>query len=428
MSRISNWLKSNLQSTLFKHISILFMWDNLSKITVAIITIILIRTLSKEDYALYTFFLASLNFFVGLMSSGIDTAYIRFSVEEYSITKKMPNDILIFSTVLCLFIFLGMSPIIFLFSKSTSLLIFKNTLYGQPLLFGFIAALGFFLITIVARYYQAQEKYVKSGFISNLDKPAFLIFLLILLLLGKLNFLRLAFLQIFVVSFFGILFIGLILKNDLAKEKLVLNFHRFKNFLKDSFWLIMYFLTSALFNQLDMFMISRMLTSKDLANYGVAFKYYTLLIAVYPSIRIVLNVRTSGRDMIENPEKQKIFLKKWIKTTIFLFIPLFALILLFSGHLMNLLNGKRYSASILPFKFLVICAMINYILPVTNVFLATKRYFLLFCFGIVALVINFFMNLWLIPNYGINGAAISLLVSFFILEVMALYYIMAQNK
>lgn len=422
------FIKSITKTSLFKHISIVFLWDNIAKFIGIITTIILIRMLPKEDYALYTFFWTVAMFFVGFVSSGIDMAYVRFAAEEYSTKKKMPNDIFVFSFILCFAIFLILSPTIIFFSKQLSLLLFKSNLYSKPIFLGFIAAIGLFSITMISRYYQVQEKYKKAGFIVSLQKVSFFLFLFVIIALGRLNFLSIAIIQIVIITFFGLLLISTILKNDLLKEKLVLNFGRFVFFLKVSSWLILYFLCLALFSQLDIFMISRLMSRSDLANYGVAFKYYGLLMLMFPAIKTVLKVRTSKIDMVESIEKQKLFFKKWMKLTTLFFIPVIGLVILFSDYFMNFINGPRYVASILPFKVLAISAICSYIFsPNTDIFRAMKKYFLLFCFGLAALIVNFSGNLLLIPIYGITGAAMATLISYFLVNGLATLYVMTKR-
>ena len=151
--QIENILKSNL----FKHISTVFLWDNLAKFIGIITTLILIRILPKEDYALYTFFWAAAMFFVGFVSSGIDMAYVRFAAEEYSVKKKMPNDIFVFSIILCFSIFMILSPAVLIFCKQLSLWMFKSSLYSKAIFLGFIAAIGLFFFVMASRYYPVQE-------------------------------------------------------------------------------------------------------------------------------------------------------------------------------------------------------------------------------------------------------------------------------
>ena len=382
---IGQYINSILKSNLFRHISIVFLWDNIAKFVGIVTTIILIRMLPKEDYAMYTFFWAAAMFFVGFVSDGIDMAYVRFAAEEYSIKRKMPNDIFVFSLLLCLSVFIVLFPLILTFNRQISSLMFKSTLYVRPIFLGFMAAVGLFFINMISRYYQVQEKYKKAGIIFNLQKVIFLLFLFVIIVLGKLNFLSIAIVQIAVISIFGVIFIAAILKNDLLKQKIILNSHRFVFFLNASFWLILYFVCLALFSQLDVFMISRLMTSDDLADYGVAFKYYGFLMLMFPAVKTVLKVRTSKIDIVQSIEKQKMFFRKWMKTMIIFSIPTIAIVILFSGYIMNLLNGEKYGASIAPFKILALSSMCSYIFsPNTDIFRAMKKYFILFCFGFVA--------------------------------------------
>ena len=428
IQKITQFKHRILKISLFKHISTVFLWDSIAKFIGLVTTVILIRMLPKEDYALYTFFWAATMFFVGFISSGVDMAYVRFAAEEYSVKKKMPHDIFVFSIGLCLIAFLILSPIIIIFSKQLSLLMFKNSLYNKPLFLGFIAAIGMFFITMLSRYYQVQEKYKNAGFIISLQNALFLLLLFVIIALAKLSFERIVFAQIVVIAVTSILFIYKILKNNLLKEELILNFKRFEVFFKASFWLILYFTCSSLFYQLDIFMISRLMTSDDLANYGVAFKYYSALMLMYPSIRTVLKVRTSKIDMVESVEKQRTFLKKWMKMTALLFVPVIGLVILFSDYFMTLFNGPMYIASILPFKILAVCATSNYVFSAaTDVFRAMRKFFLLFCLGFIALIMNFLANLWLIPIYGINGAAIATLISSLMVDGLAMLYIIKKN-
>jgi len=421
-------VKDIIKSTLFKHISIVFLWDNIAKCIGIITTLVIIRMLPKEDYALYTFFGAAAGLFVGFVSNGIDMAYVRFAAEEYSIKKKMPNDIFVFSLLLCLSAFLILSPIILTYKKQISMLVFKNPLYVTPLLLGFIASIGLFFINMISRYYQVQERYKKAGIIINLQKLIFLLFLLVIIVFASLNFIRIAIAQIIVFSILSGLLISLILKGDLLKQKVNLSLGRFTSFFRASFWLFLYCLCMALSSHLAIFMISRFKTSDDLADYGVAFKYYWLLMLMFPAIKTVLKVRTSKIDMVESITKQKNFYRRWMKVSTIIFVPLTGLVLLFSDYIMNLLNGAKYEASILPFKILALSAMFSYVFLLNaDIFRAMRKYFLLFCFGFMALVINFLANWWLIPIYGITGAAIATLVSHFLVNGSATLYVMIRR-
>ena len=421
-------LKNTLEkSKLLKHISIVFAWDNIAKFIGVVTTIICVRLLSKEDYAFYTLFLSASMFFVGVVSSGIDMAYVRFSAEEYSFKKKMPNDIFVFSLVFCFTIFIFLLPFVLVFNEKLSVLMFRNSSYGQAICLGFVSAMGLFLITMISRYYQVQEKYSLAGIFISLQKLLFFIGILFMFIVQQITFLTIAYLQIVVILFFGVGAV-FVLRNDLLCEELCLNYTRFKNFFKASFWLIMYFLCLALFGQLDIFMISRLMTVDALAEYGVAVKYYGFLMLMFPSIKTVLKVRTSKIDMVESIEKQREFFKKWIKVSSFFLLPCIIVLFFLSDRVMTLLNGTEYIKSILPFKILSVSAMCSYVFsPSVDIFRAMRKYFLLFCFGVITLFANFFGNLVLIPIYGIIGAAFATFISYFIVNGLATIYVLFRE-
>jgi|GEM_PF-6274193 O-antigen/teichoic acid export membrane protein len=419
------FIEDIVKTNLFRHILTVFVWDNIAKALGIVVTIILIRVLSKEDYALYTFFWASAMFFVGLISNGIDMAYVRFAAEEYSATKRMPHDIYLFSIILCLSIFIVLSPMVLNYREELSLLMFKNSLYDKPLFLGFIAAVGLFLTGMISRYYQVQERYKKAGVFIALEKVMFFLLILLIFFLWELNFLRVVLLRIILLSSLALFFIIMILKDVLSNSELNLNFGRFYAFIRASFWLILYFVTQSFFSYMDIFMISRLTTPEDLANYGVAYKYFSLLLLLYPTLKTVLKVRTSKIDMVESIDKQRQFLKRWLKTSSIFFVPGAVVIVLVADVIMNLLNGPRYAASIMPFKLLVLTAMLYYIFSANiDIFRAKKRYFQLFCFGLGAVIMNFILNLKLIPIYGISGAAFATLLSELIFEGSATIYIL----
>jgi O-antigen/teichoic acid export membrane protein len=365
---------------------------------------------------------------MSFVSNGIDMAYVRFAAEEFSAKKKISTDIFVFSIVLCISIFIVLSPLVFYYSRELSALMFRKTLFEKPLLLGFIAAIGLFLIGMISRYYQVQERYKKAGVIISLEKILFFLAVVIVFLFWELSFLRVAILKITLLSLFSAIFIVLLFKNILFTERFNLHISRFYSFLKVSFWLILYFITLALFSQLDIFMISRLLTSNDLADYGVAFKYYGFLMLMFPSIKTVLKVRTAKIDMVESVEKQKAFYTKWMRTTMPFLIFTIVIIILSADYLMNLLNGPKYVKSIFPFKILAVSAMCSYFFsPNADIFRTMKKYFILFCFGFSALIINFFGNLWLIPVYNIKGAAVATLISHLFINGAATVYLLLRK-
>ena len=153
---------------LAKSISTVFLMDNVAKLVGIAATLVLIRALPKQDYAQYTFFLSAAFFFSGIVSSGIDMAYVRFAAEEFSARKRMPVDLFMFSIALCVLLYSILCPAVFIYSESISRIMFKSPLYGKPICMGLLAAVGIFLVAMGTTYYQVQEKYVTAGIMASI--------------------------------------------------------------------------------------------------------------------------------------------------------------------------------------------------------------------------------------------------------------------
>ncbi|MBU1204265.1 MAG: flippase [Nanoarchaeota archaeon] len=96
-----------------------------------------------------------------------------------------------------------------------------------------------------------------------------------------------------------------------------------------------------------------------------------------------------------------------------------------SKTIIQLLFGPNYFSSIIPLMILSTGCFIGYF-PINseNILLIFKRTRLILFNMTVGAVFNFFLNLLLIPNYGVVGAAIATSSS---LTVMALLYIIQAN-
>jgi O-antigen/teichoic acid export membrane protein len=177
-------------------------------------------------------------------------------------------------------------------------------------------------------------------------------------------------------------------------------------------------------SQIGIFMVSQYMTADAVANYGVSLRYYYLILMLLPAIKTVLPIRLARADMIDDIAKQEMFIKKWMLWSGFAAVPCALTLVFLSAPVMNALNGPGYSSAIVPFRILAISAMLTYIFSAnTDLFRAMNKFVLLFCFGFLALVVNFLSNYFLIPLYGTYGAAVSSLISFSIVSGLTTSYV-----
>ncbi len=158
----------------------------------------------------------------------------------------------------------------------------------------------------------------------------------------------------------------------------------------------------------DRFVIAQKMSLNELGVYSVGAKFPTILTLLIASFSMAL-----APIVIENYklESTKIRLQKLIRNY-FIIGGIFVLILaLFSQETILVFTNSNYleAYKIMPLLYLV--AFINGISMFSlGIFLSNKTY-IQSIINTLAAVLNLLLNLWLVPIYGILGAAISTLIA-----------------
>ncbi|KGE18323.1 polysaccharide biosynthesis C-terminal domain-containing protein [Paenibacillus wynnii] len=394
-----------------------FIFDILSKVFMIVITIILIRIMSPSQYADIVKFTALSSFIYGVFGEGISLSFIRYSTEQYSRTGKSTVGLHAVSSLLIFilsFLVITLVPVLTGIYNTTAIVVIYASFYG------FILS----LINMNQAFFQSREMYVKSGITNNLRNVFILISLLYLMIIFK----EVKATQVFLVYVicgsiafvFGIIRIykGTLLKEILSNRSIL------KLMLQDSFGIVIYLVILNVINQIDIVMISNMMTEKDVAMYGIAFKYYSLLLTLLPSIKAVLRVRTSKKEYIDDIEQRKKFTLIWLKRTWKFVIPFSVFVILASDIFMPIMNGEQYDEAINTFKILCVGVGISYMFASnTSIMMAAKKYKTLCLLAITSLGVNVLVNWMLIPVWGINGAAVATILTHMIINVSATFFI-----
>ena len=99
----------------------------------------------------------------------------------------------------------------------------------------------------------------------------------------------------------------------------------------------------------------------------------------------------------------------------------FLLMIIFSKQFLNVVFGKEYALGSAALVILSIGYFIHFLLiPGNNILLALHHTKLIFLNNVSAALINFFLNLILIPKYGIIGASISTCIALIIMGILML--------
>lgn len=390
-----------------------FVFDIVSKLFMVVITILLIRVMSLKEYDDIVKFTAISGFILGVFGQGISLSYIRYSTEQLSRGEKDSVGLHMACTILIVVISIlvfTLNPIFTnVYKASTELVIFAS-------FYGIITS----LINMNQAYFQSRELYTESGITNNLKNVFMLFGLLVAIIIFselRLKFVFILYIASGIIAFlFGVykIYKGLHLKD------ILFDFSKYKLMFQDSFAIVIYLFLINLLNQVDVIMITNMMDEESVSLYGTAFKYYSLLLTLLPSIQAVMRVRTSKKEYIDDVGQRKYFLVNWLKRAGVFVIPVCAFVILVSGIFMPILNGHKYDGSITAFRILVIGVAFSYMFASNiSIMMAAKKYKMLCFLALIALSVNFIGDWLLIPYWGINAAATCTFVSQAILNVSA---------
>lgn len=402
-------LESSRMPPWVRNISKVYIGDVLSKIFAVGTLILLIRSLSVSDYAVYTVFYTIAALMPGLVGNGINMAMVRFSAEQLSLTGKKALELYVASLVFQIVLYAGLCSVLLLAGSDTlDTLLFGEKTFGGALKCGLIAGLGLLVTQAGRSIYQAEERF--GTYIKTLCLRQILIFLpiLVLFLLGRLDFQHAA-LSIIVVELATAALVSCHIFWSFSLREVVSalrkRFDVVKDFFAASRWLIAYTVTLVAFGRLNIFMLSHLSTKYELANFGVAYRYFGLALLLLGSIHAVLLPVLSKVEMQE-VNNQRNFAAKWVKVVCWSIVPMIIAILLLKPAFIWI-NGKQYDRAFYILVAFIPCIWIGLTCsPLVNIIIARKAFGFLFVLGAAALVLNVVGNYLLIPSLGGLGAAV----------------------
>lgn len=411
---IRNQLKFHRIPSWLHNISKVYLGDMFSKIFAVGSLILLIRGLTVSDYALYTVFYAVSAFTPNLIGSGINRAMVRFSAERLSLTGEKPLELYVTSFVFQIVLYIALCAVILLISGDMlNTLLFGKKVFSCSLSYGLIAGFGFLATQAGRSIYQAEERF--GMYIKTLWLRQILIFFAILVLFWfrLLDFQHTAKSVLIVELLIGTIVCWHIFRH--FSMNMVISIFRdrldvVKEFLSAAKWLIAYTVVMVVFDRLNIFMLSHLSTESELANFGVAHRYFGFGLLLLGSIHTVLLPLFSKVEM-QNVSDQRSFAVKWLKNTYWLIIPIIAIGLILKPVFIWI-NGEQYSRAFYILLVLLPGVWIGLMFsPLINIIIARKELKLLFVLGGVALLFSVIGNYYLIPVWGGLGAAVILVLS-----------------
>ncbi|GKU27271.1 polysaccharide biosynthesis protein [Clostridium folliculivorans] len=408
--KIVDKLKSYLIGSVFRSMSFVLTANIISQLESFIFVIIATKTLSVEDYGIYTIVMTLIYTVIELSDMGMNGAVIRFSSQYYSqneydkeleivnmaLKKKFRNSLIVILAII-------------IFSKYISIYFFSSTKYN---LYFIISAfgIGFSLVNSLnnsilqgRRWY---KKYFYSIVLSNL------ILLILILMLYFTN--TLSVINIVAVNV-ACLLISMIISYRLANISIV-NVFRYKpfhldvvkNFNSFGMWMLMWSIMSIMQSKVDVFMLSTYASKEQVSYYDLAMKMTKPILMICSSYAQVLNpilaTLTSKQHLKNN-------INKITKFVVFV-TGIILISIVFAKPAIYLIFGNKYANSILPLDIILVSIIFFvWTIPFNGALYAMNKPYIFCIAAAVGLVTTITFNVLLLPRYGAIGASMTFLLA-----------------
>ncbi|MDD5415781.1 MAG: oligosaccharide flippase family protein [Candidatus Daviesbacteria bacterium] len=398
-------LKVILSTATFKQSQITVIGTIINGCLGALFYIVLARFLGPYSFGLLTVSVASLTLIADIVDFGTNTGIVRFVSSSLASNRdaalkflKLSLEIKIVVWILVLAGGIILAP--FIADK-----IFNKTELVMPLRLVMVGVGGALLFSFATSSLQAFQKYLTWSFVNIFTNFLRLLFILLLIFYQQLN-LTSGLLVYLLLPFFGF---SLTLFFIPARKIFQVRgeFGVAKQFFKFNFWVAAFTLVAAISSRLDTFLIARLLSPKELGIYGAANQ----LVQVVPQIVSALGIVAAPKFASFVSIAQMIQFFKKFQLLVLGLAVLGSLVILISYLIIPFIYGGQYKEAVLPFIILFLAMLVFLIsVPVHNsiiYYFGKPQVFVWVSIG--HLLIIGFLGYLLVSNYGVVGAAVSVL-------------------
>ena len=260
---------------------------------------------------------------------------------------------------------------------------------------------------------------ISEGFRNIFRYTPFFIFSIILYIIDSPEYLVLWFIYSFVVIFVistAVVYFFLFNKNFPKSAA-----HNFSSteILRTSYPMALSAISYFLMQSTDVLFISAYDTFESVAYYSIAVKLATVTALALISVNIVIAPKIASIYNDKNFSQLKLILKKATRMNVVISLPIIIILLFFSEYVLSTF-GSNYILAKNALWILLIAQFFNSITGPSALYLnMTGRQKKLNVILVISLLINVVLNIILVPDFGMLGAAISTTTSFVISKILA---------
>lgn len=412
-----------------KKSSLVFLGKIFGVFILFIFNFIVVRYIGVASYGKFTYIFSYISFLPVLITLGLDQAlvfYIPKLINNNS--DKELNSMITFAICIPLIFSMMSISILMIYSKVISKFLLKNIEYDIYIKLLIPIVILIVLSNIINGVFRGlgNIKYnvVSDNFISPILKVV--IILALVLMRYKSNSIIIAY---YIATFFSTLYLGIKLLRIKIIGKINIKYsENYKKLLKFSFPLLITGMLGYIVQRTDVIMIGYFLRSDKVGIYNIASQIGSIssfiLIAFSSIFASTISSLYHSGSMEKLSQIYKI-ITKWIVT---INLIAFAIILIFSKDIMHLF-GKDFIYGSTALILISIGQVVNAatgLVGLMNTMTGHPQYEIYI--AIVVMVISLLTNYFLIPIYGINGAAVASLLSVAVSNILRLVFLYRDSK
>lgn len=368
--------------------------------------ILLARFLGPSDFGLITVSVATLTMVADISDFGTNTGIVRHVSANINSQKEKAFKILKLAVEFKLLVWILVLLFGFFLAPLIAEKIFNKSVLTNPLRLVMIGVGGALLFSFATSALQSLQKYFTWSML-NITTNFLRLFMIIFLFLNSNINLYTGLISYIAMPFLGFSLALLFLpvkKIATVKEER----REAKEFFHYNFWVAAFTIIAAVSSRLDTFLSARLLSAFDIGLYGAA----TQLVQIIPQLDSALGVVAAPKFASFQTNFQMMAYFKKLQLLVLGIAILGILLLPLAIYLIPVIFGQQYSLATMPFAILFMAMLVFLIsLPIHNsiiYYFGKPDVFVWVSIG--HLLIIGIAGYFLISNYGVIGAAASVLV------------------
>lgn len=399
-------LKGIIKTATFRQSTITTTGTILNGLLGAVFYILLARFLGPSDFGLFTVSIAILTMIADIVDFGTNTGLVRHVSSSLVNEKEKALKFLKLALMFKFAMWIGVLVVGYILSPLIAGELFAKAQLTTPLRLTMIGVGGALLFSFATSSLQALQRYFVWSFVNITTNSLRLILILMLFFAGTMN-LYSGLISYIIMPFLGfslaLLFLPTLKIITVRNEK-----SEAKEFFHYNFWVAAFTIIAAVSARLDTFLSARLLTTFEIGLYGAA----TQLVSIIPQLDSALGVVAAPKFASFPDNKTMLIYFKKLQLLVLGLAFMGILALPLTAYSIPLIFGVQYTQAIPVFIILFLAMLVFLIsLPVHNsiiYYFGKPQVFVWVSIG--HLLIIGILGYFLISNFGIIGAATTVLV------------------